>query len=137
MTPPDPYWSKFVATVVFHQAADRVAGVLEARSDDGPKDDPYPVLILRLPNGYRVRVNVTQTRLLGELIRKRPAIGDELEIVYHGATGKAPPGLSPVKEFTVAVTKRRNEPPQSAAQTDNPNGEVSENGPRAGGSISK
>lgn len=128
----DPYWRKFVHTVSFLEPC-ALTGVVTARSEEGPKDDPYPVLVLTLESGYRVKVNVTQTRLLGELIKTRPAEGDRVEIVYHGASGKAPPGLSPVKEFTVTVTRRQGSRPQARTESE-ASGEVgSENGPGTGG----
>lgn len=127
----DTYWRKFIHTVSFLDPC-ALAGELTARSEDGPKDDPYPVLVLTLDSGYRVRVNVTQTRLLGELIRTRPVVGDRLEIAYHGPAAKAPPGLSPVKEFTVTVTRRNTGPSRPPAQTGNSIGEVSDNASAAG-----
>lgn len=121
----DNYWRQFMHTVSFVEPT-KVEGVLEGRTQDGPRDDPYPVLLLRTDSGYKLRVNVTQTRLLGELIRLRPDIGDRIEIVYHGPAPKAPPGMSPVKEFTVTVTRK-----DSASQVRAPgSGEVArENGP--------
>lgn len=112
----DDYWRRFVHTVSFLEPTS-FRGRLVSRDQDGPKNDPYPVLILELfrpqtdePNGYRARVNVTQTRLLGELIRTRPAVGDVVEIIYHGPAPKAPPGMSPVKEFSVHVERAKSSP---------------------------
>jgi hypothetical protein len=106
----DRYWQQFVHTVSFLEPT-KVEGELILRDQDGPKDDPYPVLVLKLRTGYKAKVNVTKTRLLGEFMRARPTIGDWLEIVYHGPAGKAPPGLSPVKEFSVHVTRKGSQPP--------------------------
>jgi hypothetical protein len=106
----DRYWQQFVHTVSFLEPM-KVEGELIVRDQDGPRDDPFPVLILQLRTGYKAKVNVTQTRLLAELVRARPNIGDHLEIVYHGPAPKAAPGLSPVKEFTVHVTRKGSPPP--------------------------
>lgn len=112
----DPYWSQF-SHVVQWDRTPKVSGKLEARRSEGPKDDPYPVLMIRTASGYALQINVTQTRLLAELVRLRPDIGDHLEIVYDGQAPKAPPGMSPVKEFTVHVTPKT--PKGSAGESQN------------------
>jgi hypothetical protein len=107
----DPYWKQFMHTVSFSEPDQRVSGTLEGRNQDGPREDPYPVLLLRTDSGYKLKVNVTQTRLLSELVRLRPDIGDTVTIIYHGPASKAPPGLSPTKEFSVEVTKKDSQSP--------------------------
>ena len=105
----DRYWKQFMHTV-FWDRTPKVEGILEARNQDGPREDPYPVLIVRTKGGYKLKINVTQTRLLSELVRLRPNIGDHIEIVYDGLAPKAPPGMSPAKEFTVHVTPKDSQP---------------------------
>lgn len=125
----DKYWTQFMHTV-FWDRTPRVEGVLEARASEGPKDDPYPVLVLRTKNGYKLKINVTQTRLLSELVRQRPEIGDHLEIVFDGLAPKAPPGMSPAKEFTVHVTPKAPGPRSGTDQ--GIRGSASENVPGTG-----
>jgi hypothetical protein len=103
---PDPYWSQFAHVWTFTEERPKVEGVLEGRKQGGPRDDPYPVLMLRTDSGYKLLINVTQTRLLAELVRHRPDVGDRLTIVYDGTASKAPPGMNPTKEFTVEVTRK-------------------------------
>lgn len=113
---PDDYWRQFMHTVSFATPT-TVKGILEGRKQDGPRDDPFPVLLLRTDSGYKLKVNVTQTRLLGELIRARPELGDEIEIVYHGPADKAPPGMSPTKEFSVHVIRKGSRAPEPVKTT--------------------
>lgn len=97
-------------TVTFQK--DRpVEGVLEARSQEGPRDDPYPVLVLRTPQNWKLKIHVSQVRLLSELMRQRPDLGDHVRIVYTGDASTSPPGLSPAKEFEVTVTRKGSQPP--------------------------
>jgi hypothetical protein len=110
VTPADPYWSQF-AHVVQWDRTPKIVGKLEGRRSEGPKDNPYPVLMLRTDNGYALQINVTQVRLLSELVRLRPDIGDRIEITYDGEAPKAPPGMSPAKEFTVHVERQGSPPP--------------------------
>lgn len=107
---PDPYWSQF-RTVVQWDRMPKIEGTLEGRKQDGPRDDPHPVLLIRTDSGYALQINVTQTRLLAELVRKRPQIGDRLEITYDGEAPKSPPGLNPAKEFTVTVVRKGSRTP--------------------------
>lgn len=108
----DKYWQQFMHTVRF-EVGKPVEGVLEARNSDGPRNDPYPVLVLRTPQGWKLRLNVTQVRLLSELMKLRPDIGDTVRIVYTGDADKAPAGLNPAKEFEVTVTRK--DPPAAAS----------------------
>lgn len=108
----DPYWKQFMHTVRF-EPGKPIEGVLEARNSDGPRHDPYPVIVLRTPQGWKLRVNVTQVRLLSELQRLHPELGDTIRIVYTGDADKAPPGLNPTKEFEVTVTRK--DPPAAAS----------------------
>lgn len=112
----DPYWRQFMHTVTFEKDKP-VEGVLEARNQEGPRDDPFPVLILRTPQNWKLKVNVTQVRLLSELQRQQPNVGDKVRIVYVGDATKAPPGMSPAKEFTVEVIRKDSQPPNSAKGT--------------------
>lgn len=98
----DDYWRQFQATVSFLEPCE-VVGTIEARGKLDTREGAAPQLRIRLDNGYIVIVNAVQTRLLAELVRLQPAVGDRIKIVYRGQTGKAAPGMSPTKEFAVAV----------------------------------
>ena len=128
----DPYWSQFAHVWSFTKERPIVRGVLEARKQDGPRDDPYPVLMIRTASGYKIQVNITQKHLLAEMIRHRPDIGDEIEIVYDGEAPKAPPGMNPAKEFTVAVIHKTGS--QSQEPGTGVRGSASENGAPGTGS---
>jgi len=107
----DPYWSQFAHVWAFSDERPKVEGTLEGRRQEGPRDDPYPVLMVRTDSGYKIQVNATQTRLVAELIRLRPDIGDRITITYCGEASKAPPGMNPTKEFTVEVVRKESRSP--------------------------
>lgn len=124
----DPYWSQFAHVWSFSDTRNKVEGVLEGRKQDGPRDDPYPVLMIRTDGGYKIQVNATQTRLVAELVRLRPDLGDRITITYLGTADKAPPGMNPAKEFDVQVVRKnpgprgRNEAAATTAATENASG---------------
>lgn len=103
----DPYWSQFAHVWAFSEERPKLEGVLEGRKKGGPRDDPYPVLMLRTDSGYKILVNAAQTRLVAELMRQRPDIGDRVTIIYDGTATKAAPGMNPAKEFTVEVIRKK------------------------------
>lgn len=110
----DEYWRQFRTVFFFTEERPKVVGTLEARTQDGPREDPYPVLMIRTDSGYKLQINVTQTRLLAELVRAGPDIGDRIEIIYDGTAPKSAPGMNPVKEFTVFVTPKGSPPSDNA-----------------------
>jgi hypothetical protein len=113
----DDYWRQFQATVSFLEPCE-VTGTLETRGKLDTREGPAPQLRIRLDNGSVVIVNAVQTRLLSELVRLQPAVGDRIRIVYRGTAGKAAPGMHPTKEFTVAVR------PAGARNVDPATGEI-------------
>lgn len=100
------YWGQFTPTVSFLEPC-RVAGIVEVRETFKGTDGAAPRLRLRLDSGRSVWVNVVQTRLLEELVRKAPNVGDRVEIIYKGTAQKAAPGMSPTKEFDVTVERAK------------------------------
>lgn len=111
----DNYWKQFMHTVDWDRMP-KVDGTLEARNSDGNPNDPYPVIVIRTDNGYKLRVNVTHVRLLSELVRLRPDIGDRITITYRGEAEKAAPGTSPAREFDVVVIRKGSHPPAGTDQ---------------------
>jgi hypothetical protein len=63
---------------------DRVQGVVtDVTATDGGYG-VYPVVTLRTPDGSEVAVHAFHTVLRKELARRRPGVGDELDITYLG-----------------------------------------------------
>lgn len=110
----DDYWCQFEATVSFLERCE-VAGTIIGRGKLDTRDGAAPQLRIRLDNGYVVIVNAVQTRLLAELVRLRPAIGDRITIVYRGPAPKAAPGMNPTKEFDVTIHPHATTPPAETA----------------------
>lgn len=103
------YWRRFAATASFLEPCEvkgRIVRLEEFKAADGLA----PRITVETPDGLTLIVNAVQTRLVAELVRLAPAVGDKIRITYHGATGRAAPGMSPTKEFTVEVWPQR---PQS------------------------
>lgn len=123
------WWKQFPVTVSFLEPC-KIAGVVEDLTSVKGVDGPYPRLTLRSARGQRFIVNATQTRLVSELVRAAPVLGDRICIVYSGPAGRAAPGMSPTKEFSVDVDMAGSGP---GPGTDGTSGSAtSENGPRAG-----
>lgn len=128
------YWDQFIATVSFLEPCE-VEGTLTRQEEPlRGSDGPIPRFLLRLSNGRTVRVQAPQARLLEELTRTRPRVGDHVRIVYRGEAKRSAPGFSPTKEFTVEV-QRANPPggrPDAKASAATSDAKTPENGPRAG-----
>ena len=119
------YWSRFVATAYFIEPM-TITGTVETLGEQMVRPGAHvPELLIRLDDGTLVKVTAHQVRLVNELLRTRPVVGDRIRIRYLGEAAKAPPGLHPAKEFSVQV--RRPDPPPSPNRPDKSNGEVSEN----------
>lgn len=125
------YWRQFPIRVYWDTPKEIVGTVLHL-GEQRAKDGYLSVLTLQLEDGTRVEMLVTQTRLLAELVDKKPAVGDKVKITYTGEAAKAAPGMNPSKEFTVVVKRAS---PLPGARTETARGSAdSENGPRAGSS---
>lgn len=123
------YWRQFPVTAHFLEPTE-IIGVLIEHGELRTKEGPIPRLKLQTDDGTIVIVNVSQTRLLAELHRLSPAVGDRIKITYTGEAGRAAPGMSKTKEFTVAVRPRGSRGPD---RPDTHSGECStENGPVPG-----
>lgn len=96
------YWRQFESTVSFLEPC-QVVGTIEVLGKLETRDGAAPQLKLRVASGAIVIVNAVQTRLLAELVRLEPAVGDRIKIIYRGQSSKAAPGMQPTKEFEVVV----------------------------------
>jgi len=105
----DDYWNAFLARVSFMEPK-TIEGVVEWLDTEKTSAGVVPQMMIRLDSGQGVIVTVAQARLLEELTRRRPRIGDRIKIIYKGEAGKAPPGLSPTKEFDVRVSRKTDTP---------------------------
>lgn len=123
------YWARFVATAYFTEPM-TIVGTVESLGDQMVRPGEYvPEVLIRLDDGSLVKVTAHQVRLVNELLRTKPVVGDRIRIRYLGEAPKAPPGLHPAKEFLVEVRR----PPSSPNRPDAKNGEVSENDEGTGG----
>lgn len=129
------YWIQFPVTVYWDHPV-KVSGHLMEHRVVKTADGPIPRLELQTAQGRRIIINVAQQRLLAELARLEPAVGDVVSIEYHGEAPKAAPGYSKAKEFTVEVRKRAHEAP--AGGTTDPRSPAlgSDNGPQPAGKAS-
>lgn len=108
MTAATEWWNRFPVTVSFLEPCE-VVGTIEHLGTFETRDGAIPQVRIKTDQGSIVTVNAAQTRLLAELVRLAPAVGDRIWIKYLGPAKKAPAGLSPTKEFAVAVTTKDGE----------------------------
>lgn len=104
------YWLKFPVTASYLAPCVTEGTILEL-GEIKTAEGHFPRLTIKSPLGQTVIVNAVQTRLVSELVRLKPRVGDKIRINYRGPAKKAPPGLSPTKEFAVEVW------PQQGSQT--------------------
>jgi hypothetical protein len=124
------YYAQFTPTISFLEPC-VIVGTVEAQLDPlKTPAGPAPSLRLRLDSGRCVIVNCVQARLMEEIVRLQPAPGDRVKITYKGQAERAAPGMSPTKEFAVAVRRPDSQTPERA---DGTSGETaSENAPESG-----
>lgn len=120
------YWRKWPVPLTFTKPGDEAVGEIVAMIPDGKT----PELHLRQADGIVRVLRVTQARLhelLGEAV---PCLGDRIRVRYIG-DGKAMPGMSPAKEFTVEI-RRAGSQPETRPDAGTVGSATSENEPRAG-----
>lgn len=123
------YWRQFPVRV-YWDVPKEIVGVVVRLVEQKAKDGILPVLVLQLDDGTIAEILVSQTRLTAELVDKKPAVGDKVKITYNGEATRAAPGMSPSKEFTVAVKRPVSQP---EARPESVRGSAgSENEPPAG-----
>lgn len=118
-------WNRFPVTAHFAEPTvitGQVVGLGEQKTSVGP----VPRLWIKQADGKTVVVTAAQARLLAELVDKAPCVGDMIKITYTGEAAKAAPGMSPAKEFVVAVRRKSRAGERSEAR------EAPENGPQPG-----
>lgn len=125
----DPKLARFPIPFTFENIGDEIDGQLLGIQ----VEKTFVRLHLRTPDGKVRVVNVTQARLKERLLGDHdPQIGDRIRIRRLEDAPKAPQGLSPIKEFKVAVT-RPGQVPGPGDGTDHGNrGSASENVSEAG-----
>jgi hypothetical protein len=100
------YYAQFTPTVSFLEPC-TVTGTVDALLDPlKTTDGPAPSLRIRLASGRCVIVNCVQARLMEDIVRYAPQVGDTVTIEYKGQAPRAAPGMSPTKEFSVGVTRK-------------------------------
>jgi len=97
------YWRQFATTEDFTEPGRTVTGVIEHLGELRTRDDWVPRLRIRQPDGSIVTVNAGPKRLLAELKRLCPKVGDHIKIRYLGPEAHALPGMQPTRRFAVAV----------------------------------
>lgn len=96
------YWKKWPVPFTFLEPGDEATGQVVGFGDLREK---WPEVHIRDGEG-RVRiVRVTQTRLHELLCEQEPDVGDRIRIRFTGL-GKAMPGMSAPKEFTVEIRRQ-------------------------------
>lgn len=84
----------------------RVSDVQDAWSDQrGENGSSYPLLFVTLEDGSEKKVHCFATVLYNEVMRRRPAPGDTIEISYLGVDPDrpVPEGHSPMERYRVRV----------------------------------
>jgi hypothetical protein len=124
------YWLKFPVTASYLEPCVTEGTILEL-GEIKTAEGHFPRLTIKSPLGQTVIVNAVQTRLVSELVRLKPRVGDKIRINYRGPAKKAPPGLSPTKEFAVEVWPQGSQT-STGAESEASGGVGSENAPRSG-----
>lgn len=97
------YWRQFTATMDFLEPGETVVGTIEHLGEVKTRDGWLPRLHIRQDDGVLVYVNCGPKRLIAELIRLQPKVGDRIKIRYLGDEERSAPGMNPVRRFAVAV----------------------------------
>lgn len=103
------YWRQFPVHVHWDEPIE-VVGTLEAILEQKTPEGTIPRLKIRADDGTLQVVLAAQTRLMNELIRQAPIVGDRIKIAYLGEADRAAPGMSRSKAFKVAVRRMDREP---------------------------
>lgn len=107
------YWRGYSVTVHWDRPM-KVIGTVLRLSEVRYRDDWVPKVHLLTDRGTEVIVVPFQARLLAELVRLAPAVGDRVTIDYRGEASTSAPGMRPAKEFVVTVTRPGGPPGKGA-----------------------
>lgn len=99
------YWREARAVFYFEEPDDCVAGAILELVPMARKGDP-PGLVIQSREGDVWIVPARQARLVFELKKAEPAVGDRIRITYTGLAANAAPGMRKAKEFTVEVIRK-------------------------------
>lgn len=114
------YWKRWPAPLTFTNPGDKAEGEVIIPVDTRTQT---PELHVRQKDGMVRVVRVTHARLHELLAEILPNAGDRIRIVYTG-DGKAAPGMSPAKQFTVQIRRAGSPPPDGdTADTHDPAGQ--------------
>lgn len=124
------YWREARAVWYFEEPGVPIAGTILELIPMARKGDA-PGLVIQTREGDVWVVPCRQARLVFELKKAQPAVGDSIRITYMGLADKAAPGLNRAKEFKVEIRRKGS---QSPGRPDGKSsGEVaSENAPGTG-----
>lgn len=123
------YWREARAVFYFESEGDVIAGAILELVPMARKGDP-PGLVIQTREGDVWIVPARQARLVFELKKAQPAVGDRIRITYTGLASNAAPGVHKAKEFTVEVIRKGSQP---QPPTDEASGDgSSENAAEAG-----
>lgn len=103
------YWRQYAVMVHWDRPL-KVSGTVIRLTEIQHRGDWVPKIHLQTPKGREVIVVPYQDRLLAELVRLAPAVGDRVTIDYRGEASSAAPGMRPAKEFVVTVTRPEDPP---------------------------
>lgn len=115
----DNWWKQFPVTVHFVEPV-RITGTVTNLDDIETRDGIIPRVTLQTADGHKLHIHAGPVRLLAELVRLKPVIGDKVTIQYLGESSKKALGLSATKEFKVEV--QRAEPRAGTRTQANPSG---------------
>lgn len=108
------YWREARAVFYFESEGDCIAGAILELVPMARKGDP-PGLVIQSREGDVWIVPARQARLVFELKKAQPAVGDRVRITYMGLAKNAAQGMHKAKEFTVEVIRKGS---QSQQRTD-------------------
>lgn len=122
------YWREARAVWYFEEPG-AIAGEILELIPMARKGDP-PGLVIQTKDGDVWVVPCRQARLVFELKKAQPAVGDRIRITYVGLADKAAPGLNRAKEFTVELRRKGTpaQPPTDEASGDGSSPNVAEAG---------
>jgi hypothetical protein len=97
-------WSKYQGDrVSFDGVGDKVVGKLIGLREERIRDDDLPVLVLSTADGVECEVWASQFHLQQQLAKRKPEVGDtiEIELIDLKSTGRP----QPMKVFSVRVER--------------------------------
>lgn len=122
------YWRQFSSTEDFLEPGTTVSGVIEDLGSLRSGGEFIPRLRIRQPDGSAVTVTAGPKRLLAELKRLCPKVGDHIKIRYLGPEDHSMPGMNPTRRFAVAVRPAGVDPATGEVARSNGNNPTADEG---------